>query len=67
MVPSIGRIVHFMQGDHVCHPAIITKVWDDNVVNLHVFFDEHPSQIKTGIWSEETTQNSMAWKWPDKI
>lgn len=36
MKPSIGRIVHFVQNG-VHYAAIITKVWSDSCVNLHVF------------------------------
>lgn len=36
MKPSIGRIVHFVQ-NQVHYAAIITKVWSDTTVNLHVF------------------------------
>jgi hypothetical protein len=70
MVPSIGRIVHFTQSHNILniwHPAIVTKVWDNHIVNLHVFFDEQPSQVKSWVYSQDTTQNSMSWKWPDKI
>jgi hypothetical protein len=34
--PSIGRIVHFVQNG-VHYAAIVTKVWSDTTVNLHVF------------------------------
>lgn len=35
MKPSIGRIVHFVQGG-VHFAAIVTKVWTDVCVNLYV-------------------------------
>lgn len=67
MEPSIGNIVLFTQGWHIWHPAIVTKVWEDHIVNLHVFYDEHPSDIKTWVYTESTTHNNMSWKWPDKV
>lgn len=44
MKPSIGRIVHFVQ-NKVHYAAIITKVWSDSTVNLHVF--ENKSDVIT--------------------
>ncbi len=42
MKPTIGRIVHFVNpygtGKKI-FPAIITNVWSDTCVNLHVFWD----------------------------
>jgi hypothetical protein len=35
-VPSIGRIVHFVQNG-VHYAALIVKVWSDTCVNLQVF------------------------------
>jgi len=52
MRPTIGRIVHYYEGDSEAggrhgsgtngtrfHPAVITRVWSDTCVNLTVFFD----------------------------
>jgi hypothetical protein len=32
---------------HREHPAIVTAVWGEGCVNLHVFFDAVPSEIRT--------------------
>lgn len=42
--PSIGRVVHYVLPADSHHPgearpAIITRVWGDTCVNLHVFLD----------------------------
>lgn len=51
IIPSIGRVVHFVQpkGKHV--PAIITHVHgdkpsEDTLVNLQVFTDDKKSPIE---------------------
>lgn len=36
--PAVGRIVLFATEDGE-RPMLITKVWDDTIVNGHVFFD----------------------------
>jgi hypothetical protein len=42
--PRVGEMVHYFTGDTElssapCHPAVITRVLDDKLVNLRVFFD----------------------------
>jgi hypothetical protein len=42
--PRVGEMVHYFTGDAElstapCHPAVITRVLDDQRVNLRVFFD----------------------------
>ena len=48
MTPTVGRIVIYRQpGNEIPlngtqeHPAIITRVWTETMVNLQVFFDDH--------------------------
>ena len=35
-LPTVGRIVHFRDGNEI-KAAIVTKVWSGGMVNLHVF------------------------------
>lgn len=61
---SIGRIVHYYQGDYECtppnqlgrgtngtrwHPAMITHVHSDACVNLMVFWDAGTPTAKTSM------------------
>lgn len=64
--PSIGRIVVFHainQSDEFNgvkdHPAIITRVWSDDCVNLLVFFDAHAPQARTSC-----SMSLKMWDWP---
>lgn len=67
MTPTIGRIVMFRNDKEVNgvkdHPAIITRVWSDTCVNLHVFFDANPSEVKTSVTHGEQDYN---WYWPHR-
>jgi hypothetical protein len=55
--PSVGRIVHVpaaalqgcqMNGADVA-PAVITRVWSDNMVNVRVLLDGNDTPWKTSI------------------
>lgn len=51
-VPSLGRIVILAGCDSNSakeHPAIITRVWSDNCVNLAVFLDNGGVTNKTSV------------------
>lgn len=67
MKPSIGRIVHFVHnGVHL--PAIVTKVWSDTCVNLHVFAngsDMTDSGTQTSVCSGENPVG-YSWHWPER-
>lgn len=59
--PSVGRIVLFHESDGDVgqfaagtngtriHPAVITRVWDNEMVNLHVMFDGWRSEARTSV------------------
>lgn len=62
--PTIGRTVLFYEGDDFMkshgrprggtngtrwHPAVITRVWSDTCVNLHVMFDASPAESVTSV------------------
>lgn len=69
MKPSVGRIVHFhattgadeFNGSKT-HPAIITRVWSDDCVNLHVFFDANAPQVRTSC-----SASLGMWSWPERV
>jgi hypothetical protein len=70
MTPTIGQIVYYTRGDSEFHPAIVTKVWSDMTINLHVFFDNQPSQYTNNIQRLDETvividakHSSRGWKW----
>ena len=89
---SIGRIVHYYQGDYECpggggssehwagtngtrsHPAIITRVWTDDCVNLIVFFDASGPVVKTSmtqlpdvVFADGMHCTNSGWRWPERV
>lgn len=72
MKPTVGRIVHYWvvdsYGNVVPRAAIITHVWSDDCVNLHVFGDgsfgaddsKQTSVIRTD------SPDSLCWSWPER-
>jgi hypothetical protein len=77
MKPTVGRIVHFVQGElHL--PAIIVRVWSDTCVNLQVFTDgSNSDQVRntseapnlkwvTSVTLDETATQQRSWHWPER-
>lgn len=71
MIPTIGRtvIVHGISSNGVVdHPAIITRVWSTGrdtkdgpiAVNLQVFVDCAPMQVRTSVMLFETAEQAYA-------
>lgn len=71
MKPTIGRIVHYWvvdsYGNIVPRAAIITHVWADTCVNLHVFADGSfggedykPTSVCEG-------NIPLSWSWPERV
>ena len=69
MKPSIGRIVHYWDGDLAePSPAIITKVWSDECINLKVFRDGvDSSECVTSVPLLHEAKLSMFWSWPERV
>jgi len=85
MKPTIGRIVHFVQktsewnGGRIVHlPAIITAVWSETSVNLHVMTDGSNSEgdgvnfrntkWKTSVNLDDSeTPAAETWHWPERV
>lgn len=77
MKPTIGRIVHYMNGG-VHYPAIVTKVWTPLCVNITVFpngsDDYSPGangaftspQIVTSVtYAAASDPTDRSWHWPE--
>ncbi|MDP3460211.1 MAG: hypothetical protein Q8S09_13145 [Hyphomonas sp.] len=66
MKPSVGQIVHFASSDPKetgngapFAPAMITRVWSDNCVNLTVFRDFDTPLLKTSVTRGEPDGANM--------
>jgi hypothetical protein len=77
MIPSIGRIVHFIMPDGQHRPAIIVRVWDPKATNatlvqLQVFTDssndKEPNVIwRTSVHQDETATKPGTWHEPERV
>jgi hypothetical protein len=77
MYPSIGRIVIFQQSELEApvngsreHPAIITRVWSDQMVNLTVLFDSSGAAPRGSIYLESSDSRPAqgpSWHWPPRV
>lgn len=89
MNTTIGRIVHYYEGDFEpstgsatasgtngtrWHPAIITRVWTDDCVNLIIFFDATSPQVRTSmnrlpdeVFADGMHCTNSGWRWPPKV
>ncbi len=74
--PSPGRIVLYTQPSFEkpvngtrTHPAIVTRVWNDFSVNLHVFLDGRMSEPRTSVEAKEKVGEDgphAYWEWPGR-
>lgn len=79
MAPTIGRIVIYTQpADEMqrngcrTHPAIITRVWSEDCVNLTVFLDDGfvghvTSVLKGSSYDAENRTQCASWEWPPRM
>jgi hypothetical protein len=75
--PSPGRIVLYTQPTFEkavngtrTHPAIVTRVWNEFSLNLHVFFDGKPSEPRTGVLAKDQVGEDgphAYWEWPGRV
>jgi hypothetical protein len=79
-VPSIGRIVHFVQNG-VHYAALIVKVWSETCVNLQVFPNGSDHIVSGALdstgrahsvsYSEPTSccghVKDWSWHWPETV
>lgn len=63
-VPSIGRIVFYTTAQGTERPAIITRVVDDEEVDLTVFNSDGAVPVKNALLDEPGEPGS--WSWPQR-
>lgn len=69
-----GRTVLFRQPDGEPrtngiseHPAIVTRVWSEQCVNLQVLFDAAPVEVRTSVvYADKGVGQGYSWRWPDR-
>ena len=74
MTPTIGRVVIFTQAEGEqpfncarVHPAIVTRVANEHVVNLCVFLDGNPTAPYTSVpHASVAPPGSQSWDWPPR-
>ncbi len=65
MIPSLGRIVHFILPDGQHRPAIIVRIWDvvptdKSMVQLQVFTDGTNDRLQNVEWRKSVHQDPAA-------
>lgn len=73
--PSLGQIVLVPADPAVNNgadtaPAVITRVWTDDVVNVRVLLDSDAVQWRTSVTyteSLDTAQHLNYWTWPPRV
>lgn len=73
--PSLGRIVLVPADPAVNNgadiaPAVITRVWNDKVVNVRVLLDSDAVQWRTSVAyaeSFEDVTHTQHWTWPPRV
>lgn len=63
-IPTVGRIVHYNNHGTI-QAAIISHVWSDTCVNLHIFANQH--QVVQFLSSVIFGSDDNQWKWPERI
>ncbi|MEU9349044.1 hypothetical protein AB0D74_48390 [Streptomyces sp. NPDC048278] len=73
--PSLGRVVlvpadpAVNNGSNIA-PAVITRVWNDDVINVRVLLDSDAVQWRTSVKyadSLDDIQHTHAWTWPPRV
>ncbi|MEU4165597.1 hypothetical protein AB0F46_01765 [Streptomyces sp. NPDC026665] len=73
--PSLGQIVLVPADPAVNNggdvaPAIITRVWNDEVVNVRVLLDSDAVQWRTSVKLVDTlegVEHKHCWTWPPRV
>ena len=74
--PSVGRIVHVPMNPNKNNgadvaPAVITRVWSDECVNVHVLADGPDTEWRTSVTHVEDLaergERSHVWSWPPRV
>lgn len=71
---SVGRIVHFDSPDRTQLgysnepvPAVITKVWDGDFVDLTIFRNMDTPLVLSSVQFSEDPTAGMRWFWPPRV
>lgn len=62
MKPGIGRIVIWKNKVDTDYPAIITRVWSDQCVNVGVFSSGYFEVTSVNFGEQENE-----WRWPPRV
>lgn len=67
MIPGVGvgRIVHYSSGTGECFAGIITKILNEEMVALRVFFPNGSDVSTPAIYSDDRAAGT--WHWPEKV
>lgn len=68
MKPTVGRIVMYDDGGPTPKAAIVSHVWSDTCVNLHIM-DANPSapvRLETSRLYNEVPGSVGTWRWPER-
>ena len=73
--PSLGRVVLIPADPAVNNgadvaPAIITRVWSDEIVNVRVLLDSDAVQWRTSVKyvdSFDGIEHTHCWMWPPRV
>lgn len=67
MKPTVGRIVHYVDGDENHVAAIIASVYPlSNRVNLAVFDTDGVCYRAVGIYESQDEKRQDTWHWPER-
>jgi hypothetical protein len=76
MTPTVGRIVLVpmdpaMNNGSDVAPAVITRVWDDGSVNVHVLPDGNVTEWRTSLVQVDDLadrgDSQHVWMWPPRV
>lgn len=70
--PTVGRVVLYrptddqrtLGGDGEYWPAVVTRVWSAECVNLHVLTDAAAAFPVTSVMREREDGQARVWRWP---
>src|SRR5262245_20177326 len=68
MTPTIGRLVQFRVSETEVRPALVVRVWSDEMVNLQVFLDGHNDAawkragVDVPMFTFDERERGQAWK-----
>jgi hypothetical protein len=65
--PTVGRIVHYVDGDGNHLAAVIAKVWSPQGVNLGVFSEKGTVSGVTSVTYSENPAVKISWHWPERV